>query len=121
MPLVYSSKRVALTAPKKYSTGINPGITEIKEAYLASALAQGCKLVKENGEVEPAVAEVDEEAATSRKEQVFAAVKTLVTLGEKENFTNQGIPRVNAVVDIVGFDVKAKECADALDLVMAEA
>ena len=123
MPLVYTPKRLGLTAPGKYSTGINPGVTEIKECYLPSALKQGAKLANAGSEIsqEPSAqseGEAAEDGDANREELIFNAVKIIVDRGDEADFTVDSKPRCSAVEAITGFAVKSQECADALDAVM---
>jgi hypothetical protein len=63
----------------------------------------------------PAVAD-----PTDRAVAIQATIKTLVERGHKEDFTDNGQPRVSAVRRVAEFDVTKEEVADAFLVVVAD-
>jgi len=119
MSKIYSPSRLTLTAPGKNPIYIGFGEYEIKDVFLASALAQKCTVVDATPtvvDVTPEVTEpvVEPEPIDDREAEIQKAVKAIMDGGDKALINAHNKPRVDAVNELIGGETTAQEIGDAV-------
>lgn len=64
-------------------------------------------------EPDPEAVETSEPDDANRMELIVAGIEELVKSGDKEHFAASGMPKVQAIQDVCGFDITAEERNDA--------
>lgn len=141
MPVITSNKKILVEAANRMPFVMDTNETrDVDDAFLPSALLQGCKLGTSAGQPEVVVEATKESAPEfnealepetpaedgessdemSRKELIADAVKLLIRTGGPDALNAHKKPRVARVSELVGFETNANEIAEVMDQVKAE-